>query len=88
MAVYLSVTFALLKDNGRLIVVPCFVGSPKSPDPNLSFIEIESRLREKIRVNGGELRQVSYYSFIVSCVIYNFILFITIHPILKSIVPH
>lgn len=34
------------------------VGSPKSPDANLSFIEIESRLREKIRVNAAELRQV------------------------------
>lgn len=33
------------------------VGSPKSPDANLSFIEIESRLREKIRVNADELRQ-------------------------------
>ncbi|XP_020616607.1 EF-hand calcium-binding domain-containing protein 6-like [Orbicella faveolata] len=33
------------------------LGSPKSPDANLSFIEIESRLREKIRVNAAELRQ-------------------------------
>lgn len=56
----LTMTFALVNDNDRLIFVPCFVASPKSPDPNLSFIEIESRLREKIRVNAGELRQVSY----------------------------
>lgn len=64
MDVYLTKTFALVndRDNDRLILVPCFVGSPKSPDPNLSFIEIESRLREKIRVNAGELRQVSYIS--------------------------
>ncbi|PFX18293.1 EF-hand calcium-binding domain-containing protein 6 [Stylophora pistillata] len=33
------------------------LGSPKSPDANLSFIEVESRLREKIRVNAAELRQ-------------------------------
>ena len=39
-------------------------GSPKSPDANLSFIEIESRLREKIRVNAAELRQVRYFQLI------------------------
>lgn len=33
------------------------LGSSKSPDVNLTFIEIESRLREKIRVNADELRQ-------------------------------
>jgi len=60
MAVSLSSTFAILHDNNRLILVPCFVGSPKSPDANLSFIEIESRLREKIRVNAAELRQVTF----------------------------
>jgi len=51
-------TFALLYDNNRVILIPCFPGSPNSPDANLSFIEIESRLREKIRVNAAELRQV------------------------------
>ena len=51
-------TFALLNDNDRFKLVPCFLGLPKSPDANLSFIEIESRLREKIRVNAAELRQV------------------------------
>lgn len=40
------------------IHIPCFVGSPQSPDENLSFIEIESRLREKIRFNAAEIRQV------------------------------
>ena len=42
------------------------VGSPKSPDGNLSFIEIESRLREKIRVNAAELRQVRSQLALVS----------------------
>lgn len=32
-------------------------GTPRSADANLSFIEIESRLREKLRVNAAELRQ-------------------------------
>ena len=54
-----SMTFAWLNVNDRVKLVPCFAGSPKSPDANLSFIEIESRLREKIRVNAAELRQVS-----------------------------
>lgn len=54
-----STAFALLNVNDRVKLVPCFAGSPKSPDANLSFIEIESRLREKIRVNAAELRQVS-----------------------------
>ena len=60
MAVSFTSTYALLHDNNRLILVPCFVGSRKSPDVNLTFIEIESRLREKIRVNADELRQVNF----------------------------
>ena len=52
-------TFALMNVNDRVKLVPCFAGSPKTPDANLSFIEIESRLREKIRVNAADLRQVS-----------------------------
>ena len=54
-----SMTFELLNVNDRVKLVPCFAGSPKSPDANLSFIEVESRLREKIRVNAAELHQVS-----------------------------
>ena len=65
MAVSFTSTYALLHDNNRLILVPCFVGSPKSPDVNLTFIEIESRLREKIRVNADELRQVNFIGWFV-----------------------
>ena len=65
MAVSFTSTFELLHYNNRLILVPCFVGSPKSPDVNLTFIEIESRLREKIRVNADELRQVNFVGWFV-----------------------
>ena len=65
MAVSFTSTYVLLHDNNRLILVPCFVGSPKSPDVNLTFIEIESRLREKIRVNADELRQVNFIGWFV-----------------------
>ena len=65
MAVSFTSTYALLHDNKRLILVPCFVGSSKSPDVNLTFIEIESRLREKIRVNADELRQVNFIGWFV-----------------------
>jgi len=46
----------LIRSPGRRGSEFCW-GSPRSPDPKLSFIEIESRMREKIRVNSAELRQ-------------------------------
>lgn len=60
MSIHLEPALALLHEDThkRLIDIPCLLGSPRSPDPKLSFIEIESRMREKIRVNSAELRQV------------------------------
>lgn len=60
MSIHLAPALALLHQDThkRLIDIPCFLGSPRSADPKLSFIEIESRMREKIRVNSAELRQV------------------------------
>lgn len=46
----------LIRSPGRRGSEFCW-GSPRSADPKLSFIEIESRMREKIRVNSAELRQ-------------------------------
>lgn len=58
MSIHLAPALALLHEDTHKFVIPCFLGSPRSPDPKLSFIEIESRMREKIRVNSAELRQV------------------------------